>query len=183
MKIVSIDPSINDVGWAMVKGLERDSDGVWDNSKADWSWGHWEIGSLALTFRLREIAEWVIMDCDGLDPDEDWLVIEWPAYFDSDRGQVAAKMGYTLGLAAVCAYIAGFFRMPPQNTHLLTATQWKGSVSKEVTRMRFFRALGQKQIYKVNHNAIDAVMLLHTFCKRRKIVWNITSTTVELEQQ
>jgi hypothetical protein len=43
MKIVSIDPSINDVGWALVDGLQRDEDGVWDNSAADWRWGHWKI--------------------------------------------------------------------------------------------------------------------------------------------
>lgn len=183
MKILSIDPSIKDVGFAVVKNLERNADGVWDNSKADWHWGHWQIDGLSLTYRLREIVEWIILEDLALNPEEDWLVMEWPAYFGSEKGQVAAQMGYTLGLAAVCAYIAAFFRMPPDNTHLITANQWKGNVNKNITRMRFFKALGQPLIYKVNHNAVDAVMLLHEFCKRKKIVWNITSTTVELEQK
>lgn len=181
MKIVSIDPSIHHVGWAVVDGLKRDKDGVWDNSKADWKWGHWDIGSNSLTYKLREIVDWMIVEFDGLDPEEDWLVLEWPAFFGSAKGQVAAKQGYTINLAAVDAYIAGFFRIPPQNFHLVTATEWKGNIPKEITRMRFFKALGQPQIYKVNHNAIDAVMLLHTFCQRRGIVWKITSSTVELE--
>jgi hypothetical protein len=124
----------------------------------------------------------MIIEFDGLDP-EDWLVLEWPAYFGSAKGQVAAMQGHTINLAAVDAYIAGFFRLKPQDWHLVTATQWKGNVPKEITRMRFFKALGQKQIYKVNHNAVDAVMLLHTFCTRRKIVFKIYSSTVELESE
>lgn len=184
MKIVAIDPSINTVGWAVVDGLTRDEEtGVWDNSKADWKWGVWKISSNSLTYKLREIVEWMIIEFDGLDPDEDWLILEWPAFFGSAKGQVAAKQGYTINLAGVVGYIMGFFRMKPQNSFLITANEWKGNVPKEITRMRFFRALGVKQIYKVDHNAVDAVMLLHTFCQRRNIVVKITSTTVELLEE
>jgi hypothetical protein len=182
MKIVSIDPSINDVGWCVVDGLQRDEDGVWDNSKVDWQWGHWKIRGNSLTYKLREIVEWMILSFDGLDADEDWLVLEWPAFFGSARGQVAAQQGHTINLAGVDGYIAGFFRLPPQNIHLVTANQWKGNLPKEITRKRFFHALGQKEIFKINHNTVDAVMLLHEFCKRRQIVWKITTTKVELIQ-
>jgi hypothetical protein len=118
---------------------------------------------------------------DGLD-EGDWLVLEWPAFFGSARGQVAAQQGHTINLAAVDGYIAGFFRVPPKDFHLVTANQWKGNLPKEITRKRFFHALGQKQIFKINHNAVDAVMLLHEFCKRRQIVWKISTTRVELIQ-
>lgn len=182
MKIVAIDPSINDVGWAVVDGLQRSESGVWDNSKADWKWGHWLIQGISLPYKLREIVEWMIIEFDGMNPEEDWLVLEWPAFFGSPKGQAAAKQGHTINLAGVVGYIAGFFRMLPQNTHLVTANQWKGNVPKEITRMRLFKALGQKQIYKVNHNAVDAVMLLHEFCKRRNIMMKITASTVELEE-
>lgn len=180
MKIISIDPSTRDVGWALVNNLLRDENGVWDNSKADWKWGHWKIGSHSLTFKFREIVEWMIIEFGGVDED-DWLVLEWPAFFGSAKGQIAAQQGHTINLAGVDAYIAGFFRLPPMNVHLVTANQWKGNLPKEITRMRFFRALGQKQIYKINHNAVDAVMLLHEFCKRRKIAWKINSSSVELD--
>src|SRR6516225_3352276 len=99
MKIVSIDPSINDVGWAVVDRLERSESGVWDNSKADWRWGHWKIGSNSMTFKWREIVEWIIVEAGGLDPECDWLVMEWPAYFGSAKGQVAAQQGHTINLA------------------------------------------------------------------------------------
>lgn len=124
----------------------------------------------------------MIIEFDGVDPDEDWLVLEWPAFFGSARGQVAAQQGHTINLAGVDGYIAGFFRMPPKSTFLVTANQWKGNLPKEITRRRFFNALGIKKIFKINHNAVDAVMLLHEFCKRRNIVVRITTTKVELIQ-
>lgn len=181
MKIVSIDPSINDVGWCVIDGLKRDGEGVWDNVGADWQWGHWKIGGNSLTYKLREIVEWMIVTFDGLN-DEDWLVLEWPAFFGSAKGQIAAQQGHTLNLAGIDGYIAGFFRLPPQHIHFVTANQWKGNLPKAITLKRFMLALGVEHIFKINHNAVDAVMLLHEFCKRRQIVWKITTTKVELLQ-
>jgi hypothetical protein len=176
MKIVSIDPSVNHVGWAVCDGLTRDEHGVWDDSASDWRWGKWDIRSNSLTYKLREIVEWMIIEFDGL-TEGDLLVLEWPAYFGSQKGQVAAQQGHTINLAAVDAYIAGFFRLPPQDVYLLTATEWKGNIPKEITRRRFFRALGQKKIFKIDHNAVDAVMLLHTFAKRKRITFRLVSST------
>jgi hypothetical protein len=178
VKIVSIDPSINNVGWAKIEGLTRDADGVWDLTNENWSWGMWKIGSNSFTFKLKEIVEWIILECDGL-TEEDWLVAEWPAYFDSMAGHVAAKAGHTINLAGIDCYIAGFFRLPWQNIHFITATKWKGSVSKEITRMRFFRHMGIKQIYTIDHNAVDAVMMLLEFCRRKRISSQIISKTME----
>lgn len=178
MKIVAIDPSVNEVGWAVVENIYNDENG-WHTEEANWRWGHWKIASNSLTFKWKEITEWMIIEFGGLDHSEDWVVMEWPVYFDGMRGHASAKMGHTINLASVVAYIAGYFRLPWRNVHLLTATQWKGSVSKEITRMRFFRHMGIKQIYKVNHNAVDAVMMLLTFCKRRAITLQIVSKTME----
>jgi hypothetical protein len=178
VKIVSIDPSINNVGWALVDGLTRDEHGVWDDSNTSWRWGDWKIGSNSLSYKLREIAEWMIVEFDGLDSDEDWLVLEYPAYFGSAKGQVAAQMGHTLGLATIDGYLPGFFRLPSGSFHFVTANQWKGNLSKEMTRKRFFHRLGVKQIYAVNHNAVDAVMLLHEFAKRRQITFKIVDANL-----
>ena len=174
MKIVAIDPSVNDVGWAVVEGIEHDDDG-WHDENANWRWGHWKIQSNSLTFKWKEITEWMILEFGGLDYEEDWLVVEWPAYFDSMKGHTAAKQGHTINLAGIDGYLAGYFRLPWQNIHLVTAVQWKGSVSKEITRRRFFRHMGIKQLYQINHNAVDAVMMLLTFCKRRNITLKIVS--------
>lgn len=182
MKIGTIDPSINEVGWAVLDGVEKDSDGVWHDDNADWRWGMWKITSNSLPFKLKEITERMIIEFGGLGP-EDIFVAEWPMFFDAQRGHIAAKAGHTINLSAVDAYIAGYFRIRPENVYFITAAQWKGSVSKEITRMRFFKHMGIKQIYTVDHNAVDAVMMLLEFCKRKRITFKIISATMPPYEQ
>lgn len=177
MKIVAIDPSVHNVGWAMIEGLTHDENG-WHSEDAVWTFGNWIISSNSFTFKLKEIVEWIILDCDGLDSDKDWLVAEWPAYFEGMKGNIAAKAGHTINLAAIDTYIAGYFRLEWKNIHLITAVDWKGSVSKEITKMRFFKHMGITP-FKVDHNAIDAVMMLLTFCKRKNITSKIIQKVTE----
>lgn len=174
-QIISIDPSTRDVGWAVIEKLKRDKKTlVWDDTDARWRYGNWVINAHSLQAKFQEIAEYMIMEFD-INPEEDIMVLEWPAYFGSEKGQVAAQLGHTLNLAGVVGYCSGYFRIPWQRIHLITANQWKGSVSKEVTKMRFFRAMGVKQIFAVNHNAVDAVMLLFAYCKEHKITFKIVT--------
>lgn len=182
-KIVSIDPSINRVGWAMIDGLQRcKSDGTWDGSEAKWTCGYWDIGSIMLSSKLKEIVDNIIISCDGLDGDEgDHLVVEWPQYFDVERGQIAAREGHTLNLAAINTYIAGYFRLPSNQWHPVLPSQWKGNITKEMTRRRFFRELGQKKIYKVDHNTVDAVMMLLDFCKKKRVTNRILNLIIQGE--
>lgn len=186
MKIVAIDPSVNHVGWAVCEGLTRNESGVWDDSASIWRWGCWHIRSNSLGFKLREIVEWMIVEFEGVEPN-DLLVIEWPAYFGSEKGQISAQQGHTLNLAGIAGYIAGFFRLPPADFYLITANQWKGNLPKEITRMRFFKALGIKQIYKIDHNAVDAVMILLKFAKDHRITFRLREAQAgilpELEDQ
>ena len=175
MQIVSIDPSTLNVGWAAIQGLQRDAEtNVWDDSNAKWKYGNWILSAHSLQAKFQECAEYMIMEFD-LNPEEDWMVLEWPMYFGSERGQVSAQLGHTLNLAGIVGYVSGYFRLPWRQVHLITANQWKGSVSKEITKMRFFRAMGVKQIFKVDHNAVDAVMLLFEFCKRKKITFKLVT--------
>ena len=167
INLFAIDPSLNDVGWAKVVGLIRDDDGVWHDDNAVWTYGHWVVNAHQFVFRLMEIVEYCMLDigCD----ESWWYIAEWPTYYGTRSGQISAMQGNTINLGAVVSYIAGYFRFHPANVHLLTATQWKGTVPKEITKMRFFKILGVDKAYKVNHNAVDAIMLLHEFCRRRKI--------------
>lgn len=161
----------------MVTGLTHDDEG-WHDDDAIWSWGNWKISSNSYTFKLREIVDFIVVSCGGLEED-DHLVAEWPMYFDSARGNASAKDGHTINLAGINCYIAGFFRLPWRSIHFITAAAWKGSISKEITRMRFFKALGVKQIYTVNHNAVDAVMILLQHCKSRRVTSRIVKYATE----
>jgi hypothetical protein len=167
INIFAIDPSLLDCGWAKVENLIRDENGVWHDDDAKWTYGNWKIQGHQFTFKLQEIVDWCMLNigCD----ETWWMVGEWPAYYGTRSGQISAMQGNTINLGAIVAFIAGYFHIHPANLHLLTATQWKGTVPKEITKMRFFKILGVGPAYKVNHNAVDAIMLLHEFCRRRKI--------------
>lgn len=171
MRIFSIDPSVNDVGWASIDGMKRDDDGVWDDSEAVWRWGWWKLNAHSYRAKLEELKDYIALG--GSLAEDDILVGEWPAFFDNQRGAIAAKQGYTIDLAGILCYIAGYFRIISTNIYFITAIKWKGSVPKEVTRLRFFKALGVARPFAVNHNAVDAVMLLLEFCRRNKITFRI----------
>lgn len=169
MKIFSLDPSVNNCGWAVIEKLYR-KDKVIKTDKAQWRYGNWKLQGHSFSAKLQEIVEYIILEVDGLSEDEgDWLLLEWPAYFGSHKGQIAAQMGHTLTLAGIDGYVAGYFRLPWQNFHFITANQWKGSVTKNITFMRFCRVMNVKP-FKIDHNAVDAFMMLHAFCKDRKII-------------
>jgi hypothetical protein len=168
-KILAIDPSINRCGWAVIDNLSKGE--IWDGSEATWKWGYWDLHTSLLSSKARELCDYIIQDIGGLNPDAgDILIAEFPQYFDSGRGQIAAKEGWTINLAALDFYVYGFFRLPWKQFAPVFPSQWKGNLSKEITRRRFFRELGEKKIFKIDHNTVDAVMILLHWCKTHGVV-------------
>lgn len=92
----------------------------------------------------------------------DFMITERPAFFSSERGQVAAHQNYTIDLAAIAFYVAGWYHMDHRRHFAITANQWKGSVPKEVTARRFFRDFPHAKAGELSEHAIDA-MMLHRF--------------------
>lgn len=168
MKILAIDPSVmNRAGWATVH-LE------WENSETlplakrgkltreDWSWGFWEINGMNFQMRCSDLKDWI--EQDGLS-NFDSLVCEWPMFYSNARGQIAAQQGYTVNLAGIAMFIAGWFRVDFRKLFLYTAPNWKGTVKKAVTQRRFFRLFGLND-QSVDHNAVDACMMLVFHCRK-----------------
>jgi len=184
VKIFSFDPSILNCGWACVSGLYR-KDKVIQTDKCSWAYGNWKLQGHSLSAKMQEIVEYIILEVGGINADEgDWCILEWPAFFSSEKGQIAAQMGHTLNLAGLDGYVAGYFRLPWRNFHFITANQWKGSVSKNITWMRFCKVMGIKGVHKVDHNAVDAFMMLHQFCKNKGIIDKVirmTDANLEIE--
>jgi hypothetical protein len=90
------------------------------------------------------------------------LIIEWPSFFHSTKGKIAATQGHTLNLAGMAAYLAGRFYLAPNAIMLVTPQTWKGMVPKRVTQMKFIRHFGPQAAFVVRHNTddvIDAIML------------------------
>lgn len=92
----------------------------------------------------------------------EFLVTEKPAFFSSERGQIAAHMNYTIDLAAINYFIAGWFRYDHRHHFAITANQWKGSIDKAITAKRFFRDFPWVSPTTLSEHAIDSIMM-HRF--------------------
>jgi len=148
MKMLILDPSKNNVGWATFNTKARTRRGAW-------KWGTWKPEGHSLEMRMTDLVQTIGMEIGEFD----LLVTERPAFFSSERGQIAAHMNYTIDLAAISYFIAGWFHMDHRRHLAITANQWKGTVSKEITALRFFKRFPHVAPSSLTEHAIDAVML------------------------
>lgn len=183
--ILSLDPSKNRTGWA-VATIPR----VWNEGnyyeldvyglptqfvkphwqllwrKTRWAWGYWDLSCKGLMARMDELCLFIISEVGHFDQ----YVAEWPVFYDVARGHMAAMKGDTINLAAIVSYVAGYFRMPSARTYIVTAPNWKGSVSKAITQKRFYDSFGINHLHAIDHNAVDATMLLLTYAQRERLL-------------
>lgn len=160
-KILALDPSVmNRCGWAVVH-IKWFSDGTRTD---DWDFGFFEVCGMNFQMRCNDLKDHII----HLGFEFCTLVCEWPTYYASAKGQIAAQEGYTINLAGIAMYIAGFFQVDFRRLFLYTAPDWKGTVKKAVTARRFFRMFNIDEM-KVDHNAIDACMMLVYHCKKHAL--------------
>lgn len=143
---LSLDPSVNTVGWCV-----RDD----TNGEESWDWGMWELSGLNFKMRCWDLVGYIEEVIGSFDQ----LLIEWPTYYDSEKGKVAGRQNYTINLAGLGMFVAGHFRVASKNLFLYTAPEWKGNVAKQVTARRFYK-LFDVNVNTVDHNAIDATMML-----------------------
>lgn len=169
-RILAIDPSVmNRLGWSLLE-LEWDEAGVL--LKEDWSWGAWELSGMNFLMRCVDARSYIEAEIGEFDE----LVVEWPMYYDSAKGQVAARQGYTINLAGIAMYLVGWFQLPHQQVFLYTAPDWKGTVPKQVTARRFYK-LFNINVMTVDHNAIDATMMLYFHVQKTGRTANLTDAT------
>lgn len=163
MKILAIDPSVmNRAGYATLKIEWANGDYKTPAAQRgkiiteEWDWGAWEISGMNFKMRCADLRDYIAHDIGEFD----MLVLEWPCFYSGQKGRVAAQQGYTINLAGIAMYIAGWFHIPHQMFFLYTAPDWKGTVKKAVTARRFFKLFGLNET-EVDHNAIDATMMLY----------------------
>lgn len=156
MKILGLDPSIKTVGWSVATITDIE---------AKFEWGMWPLSGLNFLMRCADLRDYIISDIGEFDE----MVIEWPMFYDSEKGHVAARQGDTINLAGVGMYVAGYFHLPHQKIHLYTAPDWKGTVPKQVTGRRFFQQFGVNYL-QVDNNAVDATMMVLQHCKKHGLV-------------
>jgi len=148
MKVLSLDPSKNNVGWATFDGTRK-------VKPRAWKWGTFQLEGMNLEMRMYDLVQKIGEEIGEFD----FLVTERPAFFSCERGEIAAHQNYTIDLAAIAYYVAGWYHMDHRHHFAITANQWKGTVSKAVTARRFFRSFPYVDPQTLSEHAIDAVML------------------------
>lgn len=148
MRVLSLDPSINNVGWCIFDSKAK-------MKKEAWSWGVWKLEGMNYMMRMMDLKERIVDNVGKFDI----LVTEWPAFYSSERGNIAAHQNYTIDLAGICMFIAGWFRMDHRKHFSMTASTWKGMVGKHITARKFFREFGKRE-WHISEHAIDATMML-----------------------
>ena len=156
--LLAIDPSVNNLGWACCN-LERTISGdIHDLNGKGWAYGlihpqglniqqKWQDGFGQLEAEMRSIDQWPTH-----------LVAEQPTFYGTTKGRIAAQLDHTIHLGQMVAGIAGSFRLSAVRISLLTATQWKGSAPKRVTRRRLEAIFGV-EADKLCDDEVDAIML------------------------
>jgi hypothetical protein len=127
-----------------------------------WKWKTWHLEGLSLEMRMTDLRQRIDAEIGHFD----LLIIEKPTFFGSEKGNIAAHSNYTVDLAAVAYYIAGWYQLDHRQYYPFTATQWKGSVDKAITARRFFRRFPFADRKWIDEHAIDAVMMMHFWLTR-----------------
>lgn len=85
------------------------------------------------------------------------LVCEYPKFFNSEKGGVAAVMGFTNDLACICGYMAAVCKFA--KLHFYYPHQWKGNLTKHAIEFRFKRLFGEQVSLPSEHEQEATVML------------------------
>lgn len=158
MIFLSVDPSINHVGFATLQMPE-----------ADWNWGVYETDPSAnLLYRVKETADFLLA---RIPPSETLvqLIIEYPSFRGDTKGKIAAMQGYTLDLAMICGYLASAVNLPMCQVFFYTPQQWKGQKNKHMVECAFLRTFGDQ--YKgTSDHAFEAAMMLYKHCQKNDLL-------------
>ena len=170
--LLSIDPSVRSLGWAVVDLNQVDEDNYYDLNHG-WYYGvvpmdaATEVGASKISVwflkhrwntAYRDIAS--ELEMEGLEPNH--FVAEWPTFFNTMKGRVAVSGDYLSGLASMIGYLVGRFDFDVRHVMLYTPMEWKGSVPKHVTRNRFIECFGksaEREARKLTDDTIDAIMI------------------------
>jgi Holliday junction resolvasome RuvABC endonuclease subunit len=159
--LLAVDPSVNNLGWACCN-LSRASlhPDIYDIEL--WDSGVIHPQGIEIHHKWQDAYEQLAAKVRDSWPTH--LVVEWPMFFGSARGRIAAAQGGTINLAGMAAGIIAWFRLPASNVSLLTPVQWKGSVPKDVVRQRLEQAFAGNSC-NLSDDEVDAIALAEFWLK------------------
>lgn len=148
--IVTIDPGV-EIGWA-----------VW--SREHWTTKRAPIATGVITRRapqwglaLKKAVRALFKELDNF-----WIVdsfMEWPAFFESSKGQVTARSEALVKLSCGVGWIAGYLDVRDIDNKFIPVNQWKGQLTKPAVERRIKRILGADACKGFTSHDWDAVGL------------------------
>lgn len=182
--LLAIDPSVRSLGWAIVnlnKAVDLEyydltTEGLWDYGLVQMESTRGVDPSI-IKHRWKQAYYQIRANLDLEDIEPTHFASEWPMFFNSTKGHIAAMQNYTVGLASMVGYLAGQFNFKAGHITLWTPLQWKGSVPKHVTRNRFVQCFGkpaEKLAGRLSDDVIDAIMIAKywlSLYEREKFRW------------
>ncbi|SRR5258705_11952730 len=181
--LLAIDPSINNLGWALYdfsKGGE-----IYAINSAGWKYGLIHPKGFNLQSKWKD-AYFKLKEVIGRDKYVTHLAAEWPMYFNGLRGKLAAQQNFTINLASLIGYLVGKLGVKAEYVSLWTPIHWKSSVPKHVTQAKFIRTFGSeaKQIANTqSDDVIDAIMIAEfwlSLYNRQKFNWQESHVETEI---
>lgn len=146
MKILAIDPSVNNIGIA-----------IYDTRTKKLQTYTLHPNSTSLIGKCIQAMVYCRLRMDGQIIDR--LVAEYPTFQGSTKGKIAAQRGYTLDLAFIVGYISASIGLLSKDIHLPTPMQWKGTMPKEAVGHRFQKVYGIDYKSVTDHEFEAAMMI------------------------
>jgi hypothetical protein len=170
--VLSIDPSITVMGWALFDGSHAPH--IYDLRA--WSYGRIRPRGDSIQAKWEDAA--VLLDQATGDLSPDHLVCEWPAHFTNMKGALAARLGSNFPLCGLTGYLMGAFHFSSSQVTLYEPSKWKGSVPKRVTLGKFRRLFSrdatptaicqiQRMCRELSDHEIDAIMICQFWLAQR----------------
>lgn len=177
--LLALDPSVRSMGWATVNLNEAMGNDYYD-IKNNGLWNY-ELITMHPTKSIQYRWEQAFLQLEeslaleGIVPTH--FASEWPTFFNSMRGKIAAQENHTLNLSSMVGYLAGKLNFKNEHIVLWTPMQWKGTTPKNVTRNQFVHYFGEgaKRLARTaSDDVIDAIMIARywlTIYDRKKFYW------------
>lgn len=161
MKLLAIDPSINDCGICVFNNnniityilIHPKKLKIKNKNK-----GIWLLKAESVCNQIKNIITVHKID---------QIVLEIPEYWRGNIGFAARETGTIWKLMFLCGKLSTLVK-----TRCVTPSEWKGQLSKEQVKNRLQKYYKDTlNLSKVNHNVVDAIGIGYWYIYERKVIY------------
>lgn len=156
MKILAIDPSVNNVGIAYYDTETKEIKTSCFHPN--------RTGKIGMD--TRQIYSHLILRYGLLQKEKkpDVLILEYPNWQGSTKGLIAMQQGYTIDLAFVVGHLSGLINAP--HCQMPTPLDWKKNIPKAATQARVRRYFSPQSFNHISEHEFDALGMIIWYLER-----------------